>query len=107
MRRPGTVRITGKRSDPILQQRDTVVPVLSVTTDAGTVPDFVPASIPVAAIMSEMNNIQARQAEYAGMHAKLADRMQSVRVILEQMSEQEYAAFSTYTNNMEVIARFY
>ncbi|EAO6817260.1 hypothetical protein GL381_24255 [Salmonella enterica] len=57
--------------------------------------------------MSEMNNLQTRQAEYTDMYAKLIDRMQSVRVILEQMSGQEYAAANTYTNNMEMIARFY
>ncbi|HII1963389.1 TPA: hypothetical protein ACYZXY_001801 [Escherichia coli] len=33
--------------------------------------------------------------------------MQSVRVILEQMEGHEYAAISTYMNNMEAIACFY
>lgn len=54
-----------------------------------------------------MSEINPRQARYADMHAKLTDRMQSVRVILEQMEGHEYAAISTYMNNMEAIARFY
>ncbi|WP_407579006.1 hypothetical protein [Citrobacter koseri] len=54
-----------------------------------------------------MSEINPREARYADMYAKLTDRMQSVRVILDQMEGHEYAAFSTYMNNMEAIARFY
>ncbi|HEA7547176.1 TPA: hypothetical protein RXK99_004846 [Escherichia coli] len=54
-----------------------------------------------------MSEINPRQAKYADIHAKLTDRMQSVRIILEQMAGHEYVAFSTYQNNMEMIARFY
>ncbi|EGJ7729503.1 hypothetical protein ODW18_25875 [Escherichia coli] len=54
-----------------------------------------------------MSEINPRQAKYADIHAKLTDRMQSVRVILEQMEGHEYAAISTYMNNMEAIACFY
>ena len=54
-----------------------------------------------------MSEINPRQAQYADIHAKLTDRMQSVRVILEQMEGHEYAAISTYMNNMEAIACFY
>lgn len=54
-----------------------------------------------------MSEINPRQAKYADIHAKLTDRMQSVRVILEQMEGYEYAAISTYMNNMEAIACFY
>ncbi len=43
-----------------------------------------------------MSEINPRQAKYADIHAKLTDRMQSVRVILEQMEGHEYAAISTY-----------
>ena len=34
-----------------------------------------------------MSEINPRQAKYADIHAKLTDRMQSVRVILEQMED--------------------
>jgi hypothetical protein len=64
----------------------------------------VPVFLQAPEIMSEIN---PRQARYADMYAKLTDQMQSVRVILEQMEGHEYAAISTYMNNMEAIARFY
>ncbi|EBY8684488.1 hypothetical protein R8124_000580 [Salmonella enterica] len=54
-----------------------------------------------------MSEINPRQARYADIYAELIDQMQSVRVILEQMEGHEYAAISTYMNNMEAIARFY
>ncbi|WP_171847226.1 hypothetical protein [Enterobacter chengduensis] len=54
-----------------------------------------------------MSEINPRQARYADMYARLTDQMQSVRIILEQMEGHEYAAISTYMNNMEAIARFY
>ncbi|HGG0601634.1 TPA: hypothetical protein ACJFI9_005247, partial [Enterobacter roggenkampii] len=85
------------------QQREPVVPVLSAITfrhGVRTVPVFLQA----AEIMSEIN---PRQARYADMYARLTDQMQSVRIILEQMEGHEYAAISTYMNNMEAIARFY
>lgn len=54
-----------------------------------------------------MSKIYPRQSEYADMHAKLTDLMPSVRIILQQMEEHEYAELSTYINNMDMIARFY